>query len=334
MLGGLKAEIAASRDSVLGIMDYRYAPYALGDTFTWLTNLNVLARETNRPWIDIALIALPDRPASGLQPHINRLNYVQAIDGLLPAFFCTQKLRSLRIYESYRHAAQRILAAALAKSPAWPNLYAHFSHNLDYASHRRINAHFERYGSLPRLSPPPGYMIEAERFRQTRLQDKLPVVVNIRQRHLTSSPDALHRDSPSEAWLEFFRRAQKLFPQVVFLLAGATNEWPRHFSRQGNVIIPRLYGLSLGHELYFLLSGTCFMGTSSGFSAAATFSNSPYVITNFEHSAANHVGIPIGTGRYPFAHDFQWLSWERETPESLISHLEMLWPKIQERAAR
>jgi hypothetical protein len=39
----LATEIALSRESVLGILDFRYAPYALGDTFTWLTNLQIEA---------------------------------------------------------------------------------------------------------------------------------------------------------------------------------------------------------------------------------------------------------------------------------------------------
>ena len=69
-----------------------------------------------------------------------------------------------------------------------------------------------------------------------------------------------------------------------------------------------------------LLDGVPFMGTSSGFSAAATFSDTPYVITQFEHRAADYIGLPVGTERYPFAAPGQWLSWEQES-EVLLGDL-------------
>jgi hypothetical protein len=77
-----------------------------------------------------------------------------------------------------------------------------------------------------------------------------------------------------------------------------------------------------------LLSGTPFIGTSSGFSAAATFSNTPYVITNIEHRAAKFLEVPIGIEHYPFGNERQWLSWERETNGLLEALFQRLWDSL------
>jgi hypothetical protein len=81
----------------------------------------------------------------------------------------------------------------------------------------------------------------------------------------------------------------------------------------------------LGHELTLLFEGAPFFGSSSGFSAAATFSNTPYTITNFEHRAAEFVGVPVGVERYPFALEDQWLSWKPETEQGLLDLFDRLW---------
>ena len=124
MQPSLAAEIELSHDSVLGIMDFRYAPYALGDTFTWLTNLQIVAHENRREHIDIALVTLPYAPSSRLQRQITGYNYIQSVEGLFPAFLCCPKLRSVRIYERAYPAAQRILAVLAGMSPS--SFHRHF----------------------------------------------------------------------------------------------------------------------------------------------------------------------------------------------------------------
>jgi hypothetical protein len=81
----------------------------------------------------------------------------------------------------------------------------------------------------------------------------------------------------------------------------------------------------LGHELTLLLEGTPFIGSSSGFSAAATFSEkTPYLITNFEHQSAAYIGFPVGTARYPFAVGDQSMSWVPETEDLLMTNFERM----------
>jgi hypothetical protein len=321
----LATEIALSRKSVLGILDFRYAPYALGDTFTWLTNVQVKAHAHGGMPIDLVLITLPERPASPLQRNISSYNYAQVMEGLLPAFLTCPSVLSLRIFQSMNKMSQRLLGAVLARAASWPSLTSHFRGRLDYYSHTQINAFYAKNKWLPRLQAPSGFHNETQRFRATYLKGRVPIVVNIRQRALSHDPAAVSRDSAADAWHEFLSQAHTRWPKAAFILAGGFNEWERRFAHLPNVIIPRMFGFGLGHELTLLFEGAPFFGTSSGFSAAATFSNTPYAITHVEHRAAKFFGVPVGIERFPFALEHQWLSWERETEHLLSDLFDRLW---------
>jgi hypothetical protein len=325
MYPALATEIDLSRKSVLGIMDFRYAPYALGDTFTWLTNLQIVGHSHGGMPIEIVLVTIPEKPASPMQRQISSYNYAQILENLLPAFLTCPSLLGVRIFENKKKLSQRLLGAMLARATSWPSLTSHFRQKLDYYSHAKINAFYAKNKWLPRLQAPVGFHNETEVFRAKYLGGRAPIVVNFRQRALTHDPQALARDSVADAWYEFFIQAQSRWPKAVFAVAGGFNEWERRFAGLANVVIPRMFGFGLGHELTLLFEGAPFFGSSSGFSAAATFSNTPYTITNFEHRAAEFVGVPVGTERYPFSAEHQWLSWEPETKEVLLGLFDHLW---------
>lgn len=306
-------------------MDFRYAPYALGDTFTWLTNLQIVAHDQGRKSVEIILVTLREKPASSMQRWIHSHNYMQILDGLLPAFLTCPSLRSVRIFENKHKMSLRLLGAMLARASSWPPLAAHFRGSLDYYTHTKINAFYNKNKWLPRLQTPPGFHKETETFRTKYLAGRTPIVVNIRQRALTNDPQALTRDSTSDAWYKFLMAAQSRWPSAVFVIAGGFSEWERRFVNLPNVIIPRMFGCGLGHELTLLFEGAPFFGSSSGFSAGATFSNTPYTITNFEHRAAEFVGVSVGAERYPFAFEDQWLSWKPETEQVLLDLFDRLW---------
>jgi hypothetical protein len=328
----LAAEIDLSRDSVLGIMDFSYAPYSLGDTMTWLTNLQITAHLQGVPCVDIVIVATPERASSHLQQHtITTHNYVHALESVFPAFFCAPMVRTVRVYEASRPFSQRMLGAVAAREGAWPPLVSHFKKDLDYATHRLINAFFRDRKFIPLLRGPRGYRTEHHEFRRRFLSGREPIVVNIRRRTLSNDPTAmvsnvatLSRDSAGDAWDLFFATVEHRYPSVTFVVVGGFSEWERGLARRANVLVPRAIGYGLGLELALLLDGAPFMGTSSGFSAAATFSDTPYVITNFEHQSGPRVELEIGAERYPFATGSQWLSWDVETEESLLSQFERL----------
>ena len=75
-------QLAPSVRSAIGVYDFSYAPYALGDALTWTMNLNVLAAAKGCNAIDQYLVIDPGRPGCKFQPFVNPLNYVTIFDGL------------------------------------------------------------------------------------------------------------------------------------------------------------------------------------------------------------------------------------------------------------
>lgn len=321
-LGTLSNLIDQRKDALLGFLDYRYMPFALGDTLTWLMNLQIAARERGIDRIVQLIHVDPEDTICRLQPHINAQNYRKALTNLFPAFLCSPLTDTIHVVENKHTYWGMLASAALGRKPSWPGIRAQLTQNIDYCSHKRINAYFERAGELPLLCAPRGYAALARGFRDRYLHDRFVVTVNIRQRKTKMDLAAIHRDSPLDAWVGFFERVERSHPEVVFAILGDYHEWDRKLFAARNIIVPRTFGYGLGMDLALLFGSDLFMGTSSGFSAAATFSELPYVITNFEHSAASFVGIPVGTQRYPFAKPWQTLCWHVETTDRLMEHFD------------
>jgi hypothetical protein len=303
--------------AMVGIYDFSYAPYALGDALTWLVNLEIGAAEAGTEAIEAYLVAHPGRPSSKYQPFITAENYVTVLEALVPAFLCSPQLRVLRVIRDLPTFNLFLLREVLARRPMWPSLWSHLNRRLDFMSYRRMNAFYDRRGYLPRLDAPRGYGAWADGFRQTRCPGRFVVAVNVRQGVRSLAPAYLHRDSPVEEWLAFMAGVAVDRPEVLFVLLGAFPEWDRRFWRLPNVLIPRVLGFGLGHELALLQRSDLFMGTSSGFATMATFAGVPYVITKIEPMFAAPAGVPVGARHYRFAAENQVLYWETETREVL-----------------
>ena len=71
---------------MIGIYDFSYCPFALGDALTWTMNLNIGAVEAGCDAVDQYLVIDPWKPGSRYQPFVNQHNYVSVIDNLFPAF--------------------------------------------------------------------------------------------------------------------------------------------------------------------------------------------------------------------------------------------------------
>jgi hypothetical protein len=305
----------------------------LGDVITWQMNLLIGAIENGLENVVQFIVADPSRPFSRLQRHINKNNYIDYLNNLFPAFLCCPITSSIHLIIYRRDFDLFLLEEVLCRRPTWPSIMNHLTNRLDYFSHRSINDFFLKHSYLPRLTAPKGYENSMHSFVMKNCRNRFIVSVNIRQRKLY--PDihmgggVIHRDSPFDEWHRFFRIAQNEYPEVVFLILGGYTTWERELYKCDNVLIPRTMGFGLAHELTLLHNSDLFMGTSSGFSAMATFSKVPYIITNFEHSSAGYVGLSVGTTRYPFALDHQILNWEKETTELLLSLFGPMYESIR-----
>jgi len=327
----------------LGVYDYSYAPYSLGDTVTWQMNVLVSAVEAGANAIDHVLVVDPRKPACWMQPHIDSDNYRIALQNIFPAFLCSPLLRSFRLFRDRAAFDLYLVSNLLDGHKTHPTVANHLQRRMGAGgfvstrhggfplNHSMLNAFHRKRGYLPRLCAPRGYRRAAADFLMRRAADKIAVAVHVRQSKLSSAPASLHRDSVAGAWLGFFRSAAVFWPDVVFLVLGGYDEWERPLLFLDNVVIPRTHGLGLAHELALLHQADLFMGASSGFSAMATFSTVPYVIFNMEHDFAQYNDVPVGEPRYPFALANQSICWEAETTPLLLDFFDRAHRGLRER---
>lgn len=319
-----------SVDTFYGIYDFFYAPFALGDAITWQINVQIGAIEKNANKISHCLVLDPEKPFFSLQYYVTRNNCHEFLDNIYPAFLCNNNLGEIQIIH---HHEEIIRLYALNPNLVWPDVVHHVKSQLDYYSHRRINAFYKKNGYIPLIKGPKGYETSMDSFIDKKLRNRVIVSVNIRQRKCYSNAHLekcviFYRDSNIYEWILFFKQVEKQYPEVIFLILGGINEWERELFSLSNVCIPRTMGYNLGHELTILQKSALFMGTSSGFAAFATFSAIPYIITNYEHSAAVHVGITIGARQYPFAKKNQILNWDPETCSLLLNLFNEVYPSL------
>ncbi|MBX9963541.1 MAG: hypothetical protein K2Y35_10820 [Burkholderiales bacterium] len=308
-------------ESVYGFIDYGITPYALGDTFTLLMNLEVerLVRDKS----DIAQFVLSDprAPNSRLQPFINTNNFRNFLIELFPAYLFSPSTSRWTFTEDRSYFYHQLVSRFLKRQAIWPSLLTQARGAIDFFSHRAINRFFERHGHLPKLAPPEDLRKRAIVHLARLFPGRQVVTVNLRNSKSGYFFTAPHREAAIPEWDAFFSMASQSHPHVAFLIVGSFNEWNRSVLGHPNVTVARRVGLTLADELAILMQSRAFMGSSSGFSALATFSSVPYVITNFEAGAAKYVGLEVGARRYPFATEHQVILWGKE--EASVLHRQL-----------
>jgi hypothetical protein len=321
------AEIrGGDRGAFAAVLDFSYQHYALGDALTTQINVACLAREAGCKAIDLYLIVDPAYPAARTQSYINNENYAVHLDRLFPAFLCLREIRSIRVLRDAYSAGLVWTSIVASGIPRWPSVRDYLRHRMVYPiAHDIINSFHARHGDIPRLDAPRGYDAWARKFLHQHWPDRFIVCINPRQSRLSSMPATTYRDSPLDEWHAFIDEAGARYPRVQFLMLGGFHEWDSTLPRRSNTAIPRLFGLSLAHELALLRHANLFMGASSGFATMATFTDIPYVITDIEQAFAAWAGVKAGAERYPFAHAQQHLMWEKESAGLLLGCLESIY---------
>lgn len=305
-----------------GVYDLSYAPYALGDALTFCMNVSVRAAENESDGIDLYVAVDPSRPGPKFQPFVTPHSYVNVLDDLFPAFFCVDRLRSIKLIRSRPMLHLFLLRDWIERRPMWPSFINQLNQRIDFISHKRINAYWYQHKSLPWLRAPLGCEDFSKRFRAEYCANKFMVAAHIRHSAMSANPANTYRDSSYPEWLSFFSRAVTQFPDTIFLVLGGYSEWPRSLLRLPNVIVPRRLGFRTGQELALVAGSDLFMGTSSGFSTMATFCDVPYVITKIEHLFARYAEVDVGARHYPFGREDQVLHWHSEDCETLLLWLQ------------
>jgi hypothetical protein len=314
--------------ALLGVFDFSYQHYALGDLLTNQINLAVIAIEQAIWHIDLVVMVNPERPSARQQTFITRSNYIAHLDNVMPVFACNPLLRSFRLVRDLQTFNFLIALQHRNRLPMWPDLKRHLKMQQDFPiDHHRINAFHARHGYVPRLSAPRGYEAWARHFHDTELDRRPLVIINPRQSSLTEAPAVTYRDAPLSAWHGFIDVAAGRWPEALFVMVGGFQEWEHRLLYRRNVFIPRAWGLRLAHELALLKIADVFMGTSSGFATFATFTDIAYAIVNVEHSFARPAEVRPGDRHFPFAKANQLLTWRQESTEELLVLFEEIYPR-------
>jgi hypothetical protein len=320
-------EKSKADESLLGIFDFSYLHYALGDLLTEQVNLAVMAIEQEKKFVDVIVTVHPDRPSGLLQLFITPSNYLTFLDNVMPIFGSNPLIRSVEVMRDV-HAVNLIrLSRHCAGAATWPRMYSHLMMKNYYPlSHKLINAFYARHGYVPQLVVPPAMRQWARTFHQAELGSRPLVVINPRQSMLTRFPGGLYRDSSLEDWYRFIDSIGTRRPDALFVMVGGFAEWEHQLALRRNVFIPRAYGLTLAHELALMTISELFMGASSGFATFATFTDIPYAILNVEQFFAGPAELTVGARRYPFAAERQIITWHPETTEELLTLFADLYP--------
>lgn len=312
---------------IVGLFDYTYMPIALGDTFTSLIKMSILAHRNKASTLRL-YVNFDGGGFQFLQRFVDESNYRVHLSNILPAFRFSPMPTSLHICNRPSDMNSIFFSSVLKRQTTWPSLRQHLNRLPDYYSHSDINAFYRQFGFIPQLSTPSDQVKRTDHLVAKHFAGKFLVTVHIRQRAFMDNMSCLYRDSSIETWYRFFDIIAKKYPSVVFLNVGSFVEWERCLARKPNVVISRLKGMDVADEVSLLLRSNLFMGTSSGFSAAATFSSVPYVITHYDPNAASAVELSIGQN-YPFATEHQTLSWSPESTEELVSQFEEKFRGLQ-----
>lgn len=313
-------------DRFAALIDFTYHHYALGDTLTSLVKFACEAEDRGAKAVDLFVHVNPGLPRAPAQGFITPDNYQSYLDQLFPAFLCQPHLGSFRLIRDPMTLALTTASMHWSGAPHWPSLKQHSERRMSYpVGHHEINAFHARNGRLPLLTAPRGYEGWARRFRDTVLKDRFVVCINPRQAKLTPTPTTTHRDAPLPEWYAFIDRTARTMPDVTFLMLGGFQEWEHRLLARRNVMIPRLTGLGLAHELALMHVADAFIGTSSGFATKATFSDRPYMIVDIEAFFSTFIEVPVGGERYPFALEHQRLIWTKENADLLYDYLDEVY---------
>jgi len=322
------------------VYDFEILPYALGDVLTWNIQTAIRCEEAGRKRVEVLILADPQYPSSIYQRDlVFAENAPLFFNELFGAFGTHPHLGNIHIF-SKREDLLEFLHKAAEGDPVTQDVLDDYrtvlagredsdalnTYFIKYIySHDRINAFAEENGRVPLLTSSAGCEPDIDGVLRHALAGKKVVVIHPRLRQLDAGLKGEHthfRDSDFLVWYEFLRGAIAKYSDVQFVVVGRMQEKPIALLRLPNVTNLRAMGLGLGHEITLMLKSHLFIGTSSGFAAAANFSTVPYFVTKMNKASYEAYGIPEHADRLPFATQNQILVSSPESVEMLEGLLE------------
>lgn len=322
-----------------GVYDFGISPYALGDILTWNMRLYVQAISNAKDAIDMCIVT----DASSINRYqeylVTTYNYHNYLLEVLPAFYCNPMLRNIHFYENRESFFNNFVAMNIQGQEISPNIRQYLRDSVRkrraYNSHDIINRFYEKNGYVPNLQVPEIFKNNAVSIlKRNYNQESFFVCMHLRNRRRdpTTSALGIGRDVNLDDWLSFVDIMEKRHPEVVFMVVGKPDEWPRELYHQRNVALVKALGYGLLEELALVHECDLFMGSNSGPAVMAIFGHKPYLIFTTPHMAsfsAELYEIEVGVEKLPFAREHQILKWENTSTDFLVGSFEDIFSAIK-----
>lgn len=309
---------------ILLIYDFSNQPISVGDVLVCHEAGLVLRERFNVELIDIAFLYDPhlERHRDRALAYIDSSNILSTLGSVLQAAQVNPHLGSVMLFDS-RERLEAFVTRQLGEYHVWPPLsyYASGQYFYYHVLNELLYEHFERFGSIPALRSRPSVRQWAEQFVAAHVAPALPVSIQLR-----NNPHNPARNSDYECWLAFFRQCAAARENFKFIVICDLHELDERLNGLPNVVVAKRHCTNLEQDLALIEVSRFHMGASSGPSTMAMFSGKPYAVfgwktTEYRYRDLKREGI---CRRFFFAHDYQRLIVEKETPALLAAEFELL----------
>lgn len=305
---------------ILAIWDFHTVPYSIGDLIILHEKIQILRFIHRVDKADICFICEPQRPVRKLgEQGVTPENFHYHFPSMVSTVYSNPHVGSFFIFDSHRQF-EDFVAGNINGYYIWPEFKKYSVRHRTYESNfNSIQDFYRENGFLPYLDCRPSTLEWAYSFYKKNISPEFPVVVHMRNNPYNSAA----RNAQIDVWLHFFKNCEGKF-NVKFVIIGAAGEIDERFRCLSNVLIAKDYHTTVEQDMVLVYSALIHLGTSSGPSAMAVFSRTPYI--SFGYRPANE-SLSYGDS-FNFATDLQKLIWEPETKDMLMEEFSNLFCKV------
>jgi len=269
---------------IIGLYDFTYSPYALGDLLTFLKKIQCLQHLYNLKYVKLFFFLEPFSPSPKNQClFINKDNYYTYIKNLVPLTSLVDNVVDVRIFQNKTKLNFYILKGMLSGSKFFPGFFNHLLMKYDYQSHKEIVKLYNMKNFIPKFKVPKQNLNNVSKLINKK---KKNVGLNLRQgliRQLGIMDD--RRDANILQWIKFLKMCQINYKDVHFFIFGKLDEINRRLLLLNNITHIKSFGYNLLDEIALSEKLDFFLGSNSGYATYWLFSKKPFFIFNSENVA-------------------------------------------------
>lgn len=311
---------------IMGIWDSTTQPISLGGLLILIEELQILRTIHGVDFADIGVICE--------ETYLRSINLEQAKKNLVTLVNNNIQDDRLLIFvlKNIKGVDACYLTNTVEKLKKFINLHSYLTWPMisekGIVSHRYestlfVQQYYREEGSIPYLYCKDDSVEWARNFITRYCLPRMPIVV-----HLKNSPNQQHcSNADLGAWLDFLNNSHKSY-DTVFILIG-NEEATQRMRNLPNVLISKDFNSNLSRDLALIQMSFMFMGTASGPSTMAVFSDTPYAIYKDPDHHAEEMKDELGdSNHFAFAKPLQRILRVFQTRESLMTEFDYFYSHI------